>query len=374
MNTLAAMQAKPKAIFPAVERLPTPTLLVDRDRCARNIAAMQSACDAHGVELWPHIKTHKMIEVAMMQLAAGAKGLVCAKISEATAILPSGVRRLFLAHSLVDPRQAPRLKILSEALDELILACTSEAQAGALVGVLDAADLKLPVMIGIDTGAGREGVRDEEAAIRLAAFIATQPRMELKGLYTHEGHVNSAPRGETDPVIQSAHDKILSMRDRIDPSLVVWPGSSVSAMRMAELPGIDAIRPGTYVFGDLSLSIRHPAMDWDSQALTVLATVVDLPEPGLALLDAGSKTLSGDKTADGISASFFDRRDIHVTKCSEEHGWTTGKQVGRLEIGERVRLVPAHVCTCVNMHDEVTVISGEKVVDTWKVAARGKVQ
>src|SRR5437588_10411980 len=153
--TAAAIDLRPTIMFAEIERLPTPTVLLDRDRTARNIAAMQASGEAHRVQLWPHIKTHKMIEVAKMQLAAGAKGLVCAKTSEAMAMLPSGVRRIFLAHSLVDPLQAPRLRELAGSLDELILACTSEAQAEALVAVLAAADLKLPIMFGIDTGAGR---------------------------------------------------------------------------------------------------------------------------------------------------------------------------------------------------------------------------
>src|SRR5947207_11186223 len=141
------------------ENLPTPTLLLDKDRVQRNIARMQAVCDAHGVQLRPHIKTHKMVEVARMQLEAGAKGLVCAKIGEAEALLPSGVRSLFLAYSLVDPLQGPRLRALAEKLDELIVACTSVDQATALERVLASVDLRLPVLMAVDTGLHREGVR-----------------------------------------------------------------------------------------------------------------------------------------------------------------------------------------------------------------------
>jgi D-serine deaminase-like pyridoxal phosphate-dependent protein len=355
-------------------QLLTPTLLLDRDRLARNIDRMQAACDAHGVALWPHIKTHKMVEVARMQLAAGARGLVCAKIGEANAMLPSGVRRLFLAHSLVDPLQGPRLRALAESLDELIVACTSAGQAEALERVLASVDLTLPVMMAVDTGQGREGTRGPEEAVRLAAFIARQPHMRLCGLYAHEGQAYRAPSGELEAALREAYAKMMELRDLIDPDLPVFPGCSATAARMAALPGIRGVRPGTYVFGDLSLTARHPVMDWDDLAVTILATVVDRPEPGLALLDAGSKTFSGDKTPEGLSGSFYDRRDIHVSKCSEEHGWVTGSQVGELRIGERVRVVPAHICPTINLTDTVTVISEERVVDTWRVAARGCVQ
>lgn len=351
----------------------TPTLLLDYDRLVRNIGRMQARCDAQGVELWPHAKTHKMVEVARLQLAAGAKGLTCSKLGEAEALLPSGVRRIFLAHSLVDPLHAPRLCALAEALDELIVACTSEAQAEALGRVLALADLRLPVLMAVDTGLGREGVRGAEAAARLADWLRRQPHMELRGLYTHEGHAYGATTEATDAAACAVHEQLQEIRNRIDPALSLWPGCSVTAGRMAALPGIHAVRPGTYVFGDLSLTRQHSVMDWDDLAVTVLATVVDRPEPGLALLDAGSKTFSGDKTPEGVSGSLLDGRAIDITRCSEEHGWTTGRQVDELRIGERVRVVPAHICPVINLSDDVAVVRDGRIVATWRVAARGKV-
>ena len=125
---------------------------------------------------------------------------------------------------------------------------------------------------------------------------------------------------------------------------------------------------------DQIASVPYPMATPDDLAATVLTTVVDRPEPGLALLDAGSKTLSGDKTAAGVSAMDYDLRDIAVSRCSEEHGWATGSDADRLAIGERVRLVPSHICPVLNLADEVTVVRGDKVTDTWKVAARGRVR
>src|SRR5262245_31064747 len=147
------------------EDIATPSLLIDKDRLARNIAAMQLACDSHRVALWPHMKTHKMVEVAKMQLAAGAAGLCCAKIGEAEIMLQSGVRRIFLAHSLVDPRNALSLKRLSESLDELVLAVTSVPQGEALSDILAAAELHATVMLAVDTGQGREGARGLNGAV-----------------------------------------------------------------------------------------------------------------------------------------------------------------------------------------------------------------
>lgn len=352
--------------------LPTPTLLLDRDRLEANIGRMQAVCDRHGVALWPHIKTHKMVEVARMQLAAGAAGLVCAKIGEAEAMLPSGVRRLFIAYPLVDRLHGPRLRALAETLDELIAAVTSEPQAEALEDVLASVDLPLPVMMAVDTGMGREGVRHHEQAIQLASRIGRLPHLRLVGLFTHEGHAYGAD--DADAVAADALERLLAIRDRIDPALVIAPGSTVTAARMAALPGVSLVRPGTYVFGDLWQADVTGAMRWDDVALTVLATVVDRPEPGLALLDSGSKTLTSDKTPDGRHGSLRDRRDIHVTRCSEEHGFATGGQADELRVRDRARLVPAHICPVVNLADTVTVIQDDAVVDTWRVAARGCVR
>jgi len=356
------------------ESLRTPFILVDLDKLTGNIERMQKTCDENGVELWPHIKTHKTVEIARMQLAAGAKGLTCAKLGEAEALLPSGVRRIFVAHSLVDPLQGARLRALAEALDELILAVTSTAQAEALEKVLAPVGLRLPVMMAVDTGLGREGVRDRDSAARMAKRLEELPHLSLRGIYSHEGHAYAATREQSDSLINEIHARLMEFRDQINPALPLWPGCSVSAARMAALPGIKAVRPGSYVFGDLSLTSRHELMSWSDLALTVLATVIDRPEEGLALLDAGSKTFSSDRTAEGIGGSFYDRRDIHLTKCSEEHGWATGSAVAELHIGERVRVVPAHVCPVVNLTDELTIIREGAVVANWHVTARGRVQ
>jgi D-serine deaminase-like pyridoxal phosphate-dependent protein len=355
--------------------LPTPAVLIEEDRLRANIDRMQQACDAHGVQLWPHAKTHKCVEVARMQLDAGASGLTVAKMGEAEALLPSGVRRVFIAYPLVDPTtQAARLRALSERLEVLMVAATSAAQAGALGRVLDAADVTLPVLMAVDTGLGREGARGNTEAAALAAAIRSHPRMRLAGLFTHEGHAYRAG-GDPADAARAAVDTLLAVHEPLgDPDLTLWPGCSVTAAITATLPGVHAVRPGSYVFGDISLARTTPRMDWDEVALSVLATVVDRPAPGLALIDAGSKTFSGDKTAAGHSAAAADNRDLCVSRVSEEHGFVTGDDADSLRIGDRLAFIPAHVCPVVNLADDLTVTRGGEVVGSWRVAARGKVR
>jgi len=348
---------------------------------------MQELCDASGVQLWPHLKTHKMVEVARRQLAAGAAGLTCAKISEAEALLPAfdernrdgGQRAIFIAHSLADESKAPRLRQLASSLDELLLACTSQAHAPVLERVLASAGLTLPIVMAIDTGLGREGARGIENAVRLAKLIEQQPHMKLRGIYTHEGHLYNTSPAESDAAIAQVHRTILETRDAIYAAseisdLAIWPGCSVSAARMAALPQVSAVRPGAYVLGDLFLCEQVQVKAWDEAALTVWATVVDIPSPELALIDAGAKVFSSDRTPEGVFGRDFNGRDLQVTRVSEEHGFVTGTDLHQVHIGQRLRFVPAHVCPVINLTDWVIPIRGETVLDPWRVQARGCVQ
>lgn len=356
-----------------LEQLDTPSLLIDADALDGNLRRMQARCDATGTELWPHIKTHKLVPLLRKQLELGARGATCAKLGEAEAMLPSGVRRIFLAHSLADPRKAARLRQLHEQLDQLILAVTSEVHFLALERLLCASGIRVDVLLAVDTGLGREGTRSPEASVALSERIRASPAMNLTGLYTHEGHAygNSGPAGFAQ-FAEQIHTRMKQHADAIGGDLTLWPGCSVTAALLAGEPGVKAVRPGSYIFGDLSLSDVTRVTAFTNNALTVLAGVVDLPEPGLALIDAGSKVFSSDKTPEGVSGRCWELPEITVRRLNEEHGYLAGAGVDKLTPGDRLRFVPAHVCTVVNLADRVHLVRGETVLETWPVDARGR--
>ena len=222
-----------------------------------------------------------------------------------------------------------------------------------------------------------------ESAVRLTRLIEQQPHLKLREIYTHEGHLYNVPPSESVAAIAEVHRLLLETRDAVREAsgphsnladLVVWPGCSISAERMAVLPEVSAVRPGAYVFGDLFLSEYAQVKTWDQMALTVLATVVDIPAPDLALIDAGSKVFSSDRTPESVFGRDFDGRDLQVTRVSEEHGFVTGSDVGSLRVGQRLRFVPAHICPVVNLTDWIVPIEGESILDRWRVEARGCVQ
>ena len=359
--------------MPRIDELTTPVVLLDRAKTENNIRAMQAVCDAAGVGLWPHIKTHKMVEVARRQLAAGAAGLTCAKLGEAEAMLPSGVKRIFIAHSLVDVRAAPRVAALADRLEELRVAATSPAQTEALVRVANAAARKLKVMMAVDSGLGREGMRQVADAQQAAAIIAACPWLELAGFYTHEGQLYAAEPAEQQAKVDEVINRVAAVRDAVAPQLPIWPGCSVTAKLMAATGRVQVVRPGAYLFGDIALAVTTRVMPIDDVAIHVLATVVDRPEPGLALIDAGSKVFSSDKSPQGVHAMAVDGRDIQVVRVNEEHGFMRGADVDTLRIGDHLRLMTAHICPVINLTDCVTVIEGGQVVDRWRVDARGRV-
>jgi len=351
----------------------TPAVLLESSRLERNLGTMQRLCDQAGTELWPHVKTHKLVPILQRQLALGASGATCAKIGEAEALLPSGVRRVFIAHSLIDPAHAPRLAALQARLDELMLAVTSEVHFAALDALLEAAGLSVPVLLAVDTGLGREGTRSPGATRTLAQAIRRSARMDLRGLYTHEGHAYGIHSpAEAEALAADVHRILLEHAAAAGGDLSLWPGCSVTAPFLAGRERIQAVRPGSYALGDLFLTETTRVSPPEAAALTILATVVDRPQSGLALIDAGSKVFSSDKTSDGLSARAEGRSGLEVRRLSEEHGFVTGSGVDELRIGDQLSFIPAHVCPVVNLAEFVHLVDGGRKLATWKVDARGR--
>jgi D-serine deaminase-like pyridoxal phosphate-dependent protein len=349
----------------------TPKLIVDLNRLERNLKRMQQACTTAKVELWPHVKTHKCVTIARRQMELGAAGLTCAKLSEAEAMLPSGVRRVFLAHSLSTPSALERAASLQRKLDQLVLAITSLPHARVLASLVKNGPFTFPVALAVDTGVGREGLRTLAEAGELAAFLRKNPALRPISIYTHEGHAYNEPQERRAELIEAIWTRLLQFRHVLGEELPLWPGCSVTAESFARKKGVGAVRPGAYVFGDLLLADLTGTCRRADVALTVRSTVVDRPARDLALIDAGSKTFSSDHLPDGPYARAQDNRDLAVTRLNEEHGFVTGSDVDGLQIGETVDWIPAHVCPVVNLARQLTVISENSPCENWPIEAGG---
>lgn len=357
--------------------LSTPAVLVDLDVLERNIARMAERAQQHGVRLRPHGKTHKIVAIARLQQAAGAVGLSVAKTSEAEVFADAGFDDLFVAFPVVGQDKGRRLLRLA---DRIRLAVGSDSVEGArtLAEPFAAASRVLDVMLKVDVGYHRVGVEPDRAPA-VAAQIAELPGLRLRGIFTHAGHAYLGETPEAVEAVASHEGRTLALAaERIRaaglPVGEVSVGSTPTARHAMTVTGVTECRPGNYVFNDAS-QVALGSCRLEDCAMTVLATVVSVPAPGRAVVDAGSKTLSSDPLRP--RAGGHGRILGHLSrleKLSEEHGVIAVDPGEVFRVGERVRILPNHACVVTNLHDRLWGVRGEQVEDELTVAARGRVE
>jgi D-serine deaminase-like pyridoxal phosphate-dependent protein len=351
--------------------LDTPAVVVDADRMETNLARMAALTAAAGVELLPHAKTHKCVPIARRQLAHGARGLTVATLAEAELFADCGCERLFIAYPLwAGGGRAARLRKLHERLD-LRVGVDSRAGAEQLAAAVRGTDHPLEVLVEIDCGGRRSGVRPGQVA-GLAADILDLG-LAVRGAFSHPGHAYAAP----DAVSGAAADEraaLAAVAAELVPLIGAGPvlsgGSTPTALDGPAAP-LTEVRPGTYVFGDRQ-QMTLSGIGVEEVALVVAARVVSAPRPGEVVLDAGSKALSSDRppwlTGHGRVLA---APEATIASLSEEHAVVRGLRAGSgLAVGDLVGVIPNHVCPAVNLAREITVVSGGDVVDRWPVGPR----
>jgi D-serine deaminase-like pyridoxal phosphate-dependent protein len=348
-----------------LSELETPVLTADLDAIERNISRMQAYCDEHGVELRPHIKTHKLPELARLQLEAGAVGITCQKLGEAEVMADAGIEDILLSFPLVGSAKAERLAALAGRVKMTVVG-DSAAVAEGLSPVLARQGVEVDFLVECDTGLGRTGVQSPEEAAALAELVDGLEGLRFAGLMTYP----SLP--ETAPWLLAAREAIEARGLSVER---VSGGGTPTAERTHELGVVDELRVGTYIYGDRAC-IANGSVPLDDCALRVVATVVSRPTRERAIVDAGSKTLTSDLAVDATGLGLLvEYPDAEVYALNEEHGYV---DVSRCEpapeIGDRVTIVPNHACTTANMHDEIVLHRGGEVVETLPTAARGKVR
>jgi D-serine deaminase-like pyridoxal phosphate-dependent protein len=330
--------------------LDTPALYVDLDVLGRNIARMQEQCRAWGVALRPHVKTHKIPEIAQMQLDAGAIGITVAKVGEAE-VLPGD--DVLVAYPLLKAK-LPRLRELA-----------NKRRVKVAVDSVDVArDLQgIDTLVEIDVGVGRCGAQSPEQAVEIAKACT-----DFQGVFYWPSWLDEAG-------FQTACVKIDAVLDALAAAgfeaKIVSGGSTPGASKTPLIPRTTEIRPGTYVFYDASSLHAKVCAEADC-ALRVLTTVVSTAVPGQCVIDAGSKTFSSDQTVGTGTFGYFIGRPWTMRKMNEEHGYV--EIDGPAKVSEKVWVVPSHCCATVNLHDEIWYGRRGRVEGSWKVAARGKVR
>jgi D-serine deaminase-like pyridoxal phosphate-dependent protein len=347
-----------------IDQLETPVAVVDLDRLEANIARLQVYLDEHGIANRPHIKTHKIPEIAHMQLRAGAVGITCQKLGEAEAMAQAGVQDIFLPYNILGEAKLERLTCLARRVSVSVTADSGVTVRG-LAAAAKRADLTLPVLVECDIGGRRCGVQSPQAAADLARLIVALPGLRFGGLMTFptlEG---------TDAFVRAC--KALLAKDGIRVECV--SGGGTPCMWQAHtVEELTEHRAGTYVYGD-RYSHRSGAMRMEDCAFTVITTVVSRPTADRGILDGGSKTFSSDPMGQEGYGLLLEYPAAKLYSLSEEHGCVDFSACPeRPAVGARVTVVPNHVCVVSNLFDHVVGVRGEKVEVIWPVACRGALQ
>lgn len=342
----------------------TPTPVIDLDRVERNLARMQAYCDTHGLRLRPHIKTHKLPRLALRQLELGAVGITCQKIGEAMVMAEAGCTDILLTYPIVGAAKVAPLAALAR-ISRLTVALDNPVALDTVAAAAREAGTEIGVLVEFDSGDGRCGVQTPAEALDLARRAHGNGPLAFRGLMTY-------PRGpRTVPFVADARAAFDAAGIPID---TVSVGGTPGCWETHELPGVTELRVGTYIYQDRA-TVGAGVATLDDCAVHVHATVVSRPTPDRAVLDAGSKTLSSDRVAPSVGDGFgliLDYPDAVITRLNEEHAVVDLSACAtRPAIGERVRILPNHVCVVSNLHDSMTVVQGGAVIGDWPVAARG---
>lgn len=355
-----------------IHDLETPSILIDMDVMERNIQRMQAHCDSLGLKFRPHIKTHKIPEIARMQLEAGAVGIACQKVSEAEVFAQAGFNEIQIPYNIVGPQKTRRLVDLA-LYNRVTISADHPAVAKGLSEAAEAEEISLRVLIDIATHIKRTGARPEEA-IELAKKIDADDHLHFAGILIYP----------SDPEDRPALLEVIEGLNKAGIGVDVVSGGGFGAARFAaQMPELTELRVGTYVFNDWG-SVTKGWSSLEDCAMKVMATVVSHPTDDRVILDCGSKTLTTDFVDGGISpfeghvpkgyGLIVEYPRAHIYKLSEEHAHIDMSACEtRPEIGERVHVIPVHTCVVTNLHNQIYGIRGEVVEKVWPVAARGLV-
>lgn len=360
-----------------IDELETPAVVVDLDVMERNLARMADYARTYRLCLRPHTKTHKIPEFARAQLASGARGVTVAKTGEAEVMAAAGIDDLLIAYPVYGAAKWERLarlareKTITVAIDSLVCA-QGLSEAVARQGV------RFGVLLELDVGMRRCGVSTPQELRDLAYSVSRLSNLAFRGILFYPGHIWNPPEKQ-EPELAKVSAKVEEAVDLLAqaglPAGVISGGSTPTAWRSHLVSQLTEIRPGTYIFNDRN-TVGVGACREQDCALRVLLTVVSVSVPGRAILDGGSKTLAADGWRSGSKGYglIVEHPDAVIEALSEEHAHVDIQNSSwRPKVGERVTVIPNHVCACVNLHESLICHRQGRIEEQIPVAARGRI-
>ncbi len=347
--------------FKTVRDLETPSVLIDLDLMERNIALMQARCDDLGIQFRPHIKTHKIPDIARRQIEAGAVGIACQKVSEAEVFAAAGFNDIQIPYNIIGRRKTGRLAQLAKQAD-LSVTVDSKPVIDGIAAAAQAAGVKINTLVELVSLGERTGTTPDHA-LELARHIALTDNLRFAGVMIYPSDAAIRPR-----LLET-----LALLDRAGIPVETVSGGGSGAISEAHLlPELTELRVGTCVFWDWNcVAARYTS--FDQCAMQVRATVVSANEPSRVILDSGSKAIHSE-TIDGQFGFIVEYPAARLHKVNEEHGYVDCSACpSPPAVGEIVHIIPVHTCVVTNLHNQIYGIRGERIEEIWDVAARGLV-
>ena len=355
-----------------IHDLDTPALVVDLDIMERNLQSMANYAAAHNLRLRPHTKTHKIPALGAKQIALGAAGLTVAKSTEAEIMVRSGTQDLLIAYPVLGSQKLERIREVSKKTNVTISVDSVEvaqqlADAGLEVGVLAETDV----------GMGRVGVEPGAPVVNLAKAISRMRGLTFRGVAFYPGHIKSTDEAGMEALAQlgAILEAIRAGLSEAGIEAPIFSGGSTPTMwHSHEVSVMNEIRPGTYIFNDRN-TVFSGACKVQDCAATILCTVISTTVKDQFVIDGGSKTFSSDLAIQPGHGWVVEHPDAVFAKMNEEHGRVMLPDAkSKVKIGQRVKLIPNHICVAVNLHEKIYGVRGGEVEEVWPVEGRGKLQ
>lgn len=365
-----------------IKDVDTPSLLIDKDIMIENIEAMQKKADDYKLNFRPHTKTHKMPYLAKLQIEKGAKGIAVAKVDEAEVMAENGIDDIFIANEIVGIEKLGKIKELSKKI-KISFGVDSIEQIDIVHRVFDS-KYKADVLIEIEIGENRSGVIEEEDFIKLLKHIESKDSINLKGIFSHDGHSYKAKdMDDLKCIYQEGQKRTLSFKDIAEDlgfkMEIVSIGSNPPFLfDFGVMEGITEMRIGTYIFMDVAQG--NALGTYENCAATVLASVISKPTAERVILDVGAKGLTMQKRDIGICKTeglgyIKASKDVHIAGVFDEHAIIYDKDFrDKVSIGDKVEIIPNHICPVTNLYDKAYLVSENRVIEEINILARGKLR
>ena len=356
----------------------TPAVLIERSIMEKNIRTMRDLADRYHVNLRAHIKTHKIAELAKLQIKTGSVGIAVAKLGEAEVMADAGIKDIQIANIIVGVEKIKRLLKLHTKC-QLSVAVDSFENAKELSRIFSKNGSCIDVLVKVNTGLNRCGFDSLDDIVQFFKKTSDLTGINVIGLMTHAGHAYAARtrdeikaigRSEGSTLVKYArHLKALGYNIKL-----LSVGSTPTARYCSKVKGVTELRVGNYIFNDMT-QVSLGTVPVSRCALTVLATVISTPSKDRAIIDAGSKAFGLDKGAHGRETLKGYGKIVGgsgvLSRLSEEHG-IIENLTRRFKIGQKLRIIPNHACTVMNLFDCAYMVDGPKIINRYDISARGK--